>query len=206
MQKKFIFISLLSIFCFLLNNCSTIKNSIQLVELQQLDSTIIIDVRYATKNNFTGEILYPTSKIYLIDKVAFQIVKVNQYLKDHYGLRLKIFDGYRPLSVQKKMWSIIPDERYVANPKKGSRHNRGCAVDLTLIDSTGNELDMGTKYDDFSEKSHIDFYDLPDHVIKNRRLLLETMTKFGFTPLQTEWWHFDYKDWERYPILDIEIK
>ncbi len=206
MQKKFIFISLLSIFCFILNNCSTIKNSIQLVELQQLDSTIIIDVRYATKNNFTGEILYPTSKIYLIDKVAFQIVKVNQYLKDHYGLRLKIFDGYRPLSVQKKMWSIIPDERYVANPKKGSRHNRGCAVDLTLIDSTGNELDMGTKYDDFSEKSHIDFYDLPDHVIKNRRLLLETMTKFGFTPLQTEWWHFDYKDWERYPILDIEIK
>ena len=206
MQKKFIFISLLSIFCFILNNCSTIKNSIQLVELQQLDSTIIIDVRYATKNNFTGEILYPTSKIYLIDKVAFQIVKVNQYLKDHYGLRLKIFDGYRPLSVQKKMWSIIPDERYVANPKKGSRHNRGCAVDLTLIDSTGNELDMGTKYDDFTEKSHIDFYDLPDHVIKNRRLLLETMTKFGFTPLQTEWWHFDYKDWERYPILDIEIK
>jgi D-alanyl-D-alanine dipeptidase len=104
------------------------------------------------------------------------------------------------------MWEIIPDERYVANPQKGSRHNRGCAVDLTLIDSTGKELDMGTPYDDFSEKSHIDFFQLPDTVINNRKLLQEVIIKFGFIPLKTEWWHFDYKDWEKYPVLDIEIK
>lgn len=206
MKRKFLLLSLLYVFCFIINNCASIKNPTELVELQKLDSTLVIDVRYATKNNFTGEILYPTSKIYLIDEVAYQIVKVNQYLKNNFGLRLKIFDGYRPLSVQKEMWNIISDERYVANPKKGSMHNRGCAVDLTLVDSTGNELEMGTQYDDFSEKSHIDYFNLSDQVLKNRKILLQTMTKFGFIPLKTEWWHFDYKDWEKYPILDIEIK
>lgn len=106
----------------------------------------------------------------------------------------------------KRMWEIMPDERYVANPSKGSRHNRGCAVDLTLIDSLGNELDMGTSYDDFTEKSHIDYQDLPPKVLQNRKLLRETMMKFGFVPMRTEWWHFDYKDWKKYPILDIDIE
>ncbi|MCX7611899.1 MAG: M15 family metallopeptidase, partial [Ignavibacterium sp.] len=124
--------------------CSTSKNSVELVDIHQLDPTIILDVRYATKNNFTGEVLYSTSKVYLIKEVAVQLIQANEYLKKNYGLRIKIYDGYRPLSVQKKMWEIMPDERYVANPAKGSRHNRGCAVDVTLVDSLGNELDMGT--------------------------------------------------------------
>jgi len=127
-------------------------------------------------------------------------------LKEKYNLRLKVYDGYRPLSVQKKMWAIMPDERYVANPAKGSRHNRGCAVDLTLVDSLGNELDMGTPYDDFTEKSHIDYKNLPPEVLRNRRILQEAMTKFNFILMRTEWWHFDYKGWEKYPILDIPIK
>lgn len=195
-----------SIFCFFLSSCISINSKYKLINIQQLDSTIIVDVKYATENNFTGKILYQSSKVFLIEEAAKNLVKANQYLKENYGLKLKIYDGYRPLSVQKKMWEIIPDERYVANPQKGSRHNRGCAVDLTLIDSTGKELDMGTPYDDFSEKSHIDFFQLPDTVINNRKLLQEVMIKFGFIPLKTEWWHFDYKDWEKYPVLDIEIK
>jgi len=178
----------------------------KLVNIQELDSTILIDVRYATKNNFTGQKLYETDKVYLIKEAAQDLVKANKYLKEKYNLRLKIYDGYRPLSVQKKMWAIMPDDRYVANPAKGSRHNRGCAVDLTLVDSLGNELDMGTHYDDFTEKSHIDYKNLPPEVLRNRRILQEAMTKFNFTPMRTEWWHFDYKGWEKYPILDIPIK
>jgi D-alanyl-D-alanine dipeptidase len=178
----------------------------KLVNIQELDSTILIDVRYATKNNFTGQKLYETDKVYLIKEAAQDLVKANKYLKEKYNLRLKIYDGYRPLSVQKKMWAIMPDDRYVANPAKGSRHNRGCAVDLTLVDSLGNELDMGTPYDDFTEKSHIDYKNLPPEVLRNRRILQEAMTKFNFTPMRTEWWHFDYKGWEKYPILDIPIK
>jgi len=178
----------------------------KLVNIQELDSTILIDVRYATENNFTGQRLYEIAKVYLIKKAAEALVKANKYLKEKYNLRLKVYDGYRPLSVQKKMWAIMPDERYVANPIKGSRHNRGCAVDLTLVDSFGNELDMGTPYDDFTEKSHIDYKNLPPEVLRNRRILQEAMTKFNFTPMRTEWWHFDYKGWEKFPILDVEIK
>jgi D-alanyl-D-alanine dipeptidase len=192
--------------CFFFFIESTYSQKYQLINIQELDSTILLDVRYATENNFTGQKLYETNKVYLIKEVAESLVKAHKYLKEKYNLRLKVYDGYRPLSVQKKMWKIIPDDRYVANPAKGSRHNRGCAVDLTLVDSLGNELDMGTPYDDFTEKAHIDYANLPDNVLRNRKILQEVMTKFGFKTMQTEWWHFDYKDWEKYPILDIEIK
>lgn len=191
---------------FLLTTNSVYSQKHRLVNIQELDSTILIDVRYATENNFTGQKLYETNKVYLIKEAARDLIKAHKYLKEKYNLRLKIYDGYRPLSVQKKMWAIMPDDRYVANPAKGSRHNRGCAVDLTLVDSLGNELDMGTPYDDFTEKSHIDYKNLPPEVLRNRKILQEAMRKFNFTPMRTEWWHFDYKGWEKYPILDIEIK
>ncbi len=206
MKKLQTLISIWLSICFFFSSCYQTKNEIQLVDIHQLDSTIKLDIRYATENNFTGKILYKSSRVYLVKEAAEQLVKVNQYLKSKYNLRIKIYDGYRPLSVQKKMWEIVPDERYVANPSKGSRHNRGCAVDLTLIDSLGNELDMGTPYDDFSEKSHIDYKNFPEQILKNRELLQEAMTRFGFIPLKTEWWHFDYKEWNKFPILDIEIK
>ena len=206
-MKKFDFlISLAFALSFLFLVDSLYAQRSKLVNIQELDSTILIDVRYATKNNFTGQKLYETDKVYLIKEAAQDLVKANKYLKEKYNLRLKIYDGYRPLSVQKKMWAIMPDDRYVANPAKGSRHNRGCAVDLTLVDSLGNELDMGTLYDDFTEKAHIDYEKLPTDVLKNRKILQEAMTKFNFTPMRTEWWHFDYKGWEKYPILDIPIK
>lgn len=206
-MKKFQpLLSSLFLICFFISACYQPKSEINLIDIHQLDPTIKLDVRYATENNFTGKILYSSSRVYLVREVAEQLVKVNQYLKDNYKLQIKIYDGYRPLSVQKKMWELIPDERYVANPAKGSRHNRGCAVDLTLIDSLGNELDMGIPYDDFTEKAHIDYLNLPEIVLTNRKILQEAMMKFGFIPLMTEWWHFDYKDWKNYPVLDIDVK
>ena len=125
-----------------------------LVLVKNIDSTIVEDVRYATTNNFTGQVLYPSSKVYLRLAAAEKLAEANKYLKENYNYRIKVFDGYRPLHVQKIMWQIMPDDRYVADPKKGSKHNRGAAVDITLIDSTGAQLDMGTPYDNFTKKAH----------------------------------------------------
>jgi D-alanyl-D-alanine dipeptidase len=122
------------------------------------------------------------------------------------GCGLKIFDGFRPLSVQKKMWEVFPHPGYVADPKKGSRHNRGAAVDVTLIRlADGAELPMPTPYDDFTTKAHRNFNELPAEAILNRALLERVMAKHGFIGLPTEWWHFDDNDWERYPILDVDV-
>lgn len=182
------------------------QSDTSIVPLRSIDSTIATDVRYATANNFTGKVLYPTANVYLRKVVAEKLAQVQKELVSTHKLRLKVFDGYRPLSVQRKLWEIMPDSRYVANPKNGSRHNRGAAVDLTLIDSTGRELDMGTPYDDFTEKAHRNFDKLPAEVIENRKLLENAMVKYGFEPLDTEWWHFDYSGWKNFSILDYEIK
>ncbi|MBU2508520.1 MAG: M15 family metallopeptidase, partial [Bacteroidetes bacterium] len=118
---------------------------------------------------------------------------------------IKIFDGYRPLSVQKIMWEVFPDDRYVANPATGSMHNRGAAVDITLIDSLETDLDMGTEYDDFTKKAHYECSELSAEVKANRKLLRDVMIKFGFEPIETEWWHFDFKGWKNYSILNEPI-
>ncbi|MBZ0181050.1 MAG: M15 family metallopeptidase [Melioribacteraceae bacterium] len=176
-----------------------------IVYLGSIDSSIVMDVKYATINNFVGKVLYPTDKVYMRKIVAQKLSEANKYLRENYNLSIKIFDGYRPLSVQKLMWEILPDPRYVADPSKGSRHNRGAAVDITLIDENGNEIEMGTPYDDFTEKAHYDYEELSDDVKANRKLLRDVMIKFGFEPLETEWWHFDFKGWENFPILDYQI-
>jgi D-alanyl-D-alanine dipeptidase len=177
-----------------------------LVWLRDIDSTILTDVRYATANNFTGKVLYKSDKIYLRKVVAESLSVAHKYLMRNYALRIKVFDGYRPHSIQKLMWEVMPDERYVANPAKGSRHNRGAAVDLTLVDVTGKEIDMGTPYDDFSEKSHIDYKQFSTNVLTYREILRSTMKKFGFEAMSYEWWHFDFKGWNNFPIIDIEIE
>jgi len=174
-----------------------------LLWINSLDSTIVTDVRYATADNFTGQVLYSSSKVLLRAEAAKKIVEANARLLKEKGLRLKIYDGYRPLSVQKKMWVIMPDDRYVANPAKGSRHNRGCAVDLTIIDKDGNELPMGTAYDDFTEKAHFNYKGLSSEERANRDLLRSLMIESGFEPITSEWWHFDFKGWQGYSILDI---
>ena len=202
-MRKITIIIIHVLFAFSISNA---QSDTLIVPLLSIDTTIVTDVKYATKNNFTGKILYSTNKIYIRKIVGVALSKIQTDLLVNHNYKLKIFDGYRPLSVQKKMWKILPDDNYVANPATGSRHNRGAAVDVTIIDSLGNELEMGTEYDNFTEKAHFAFSDLSDNVKANRTLLRNIMVKYGFNPIKTEWWHFDFSGWENFSILDVEIK
>ncbi len=195
-----LFISLLAFAC----GGQTFENS-GFIEVKKIDPDIRLDIRYATDSNFTHQKLYPVAKCYLRKEAAESLGAVQKELESM-GLGLKVYDGYRPLSVQKKMWKILPDTNYVANPAVGSRHNRGTAVDVTLVDSTGRELEMPTPFDDFTERAHRDYPNLPEKVIKNRGLLQDIMERHGFVGLSTEWWHFDLKDWKKYPVEDIPLK
>ncbi|ANQ47933.1 M15 family metallopeptidase [Flammeovirga sp. MY04] len=162
------------------------------VDLEQLDSMFILDIRYATTNNFTKKVLYDCPKALLRKIVALQLVKVQQELVKQ-GYRIKIFDAYRPLTTQWRMWKAYPDRRYVADPNKGSWHNRGLAIDLTLCTLEGKQLDMGTHYDYFGKEAWPSYQKLPKEVLENRKLLAKTMFKYGFGPTSTEWWHYSYR-------------
>lgn len=176
------------------------------VELVALDPTFVIDVRYATENNFMKQKVYPVAKAYLRREAAEALVRVQARLKPQ-GLGLKIYDGYRPLSVQRILWKILPDSRYVANPDKGSKHNRGAAVDLTLVDlATGAEREMPTEYDNFTERAGPHDEHCTPAARKNRTALQEAMTAEGFEIIDHEWWHFDYKTWKKYGISDHPIQ
>lgn len=169
------------------------------VDLEKLIPNIVLDMRYASDNNFLGRKVYAESKCLLRYSAAKRLVKVQQELERE-GLRLKIFDCWRPLAVQKQMWKIKPDSRYVANPKQGSRHNRGMAIDLTLIDESGNELEMPTGFDDFTPKAHRNYSGASPQAQSNSQLLEQVMVDQGFLPLKTEWWHFDAPGWEQFPV------
>jgi D-alanyl-D-alanine dipeptidase len=184
---------------------STEMDDERLVNIGALIPGIRLDIRYATVNNFTQRKLYPIARCYLRKRVAERLAEVQQELQAQ-GLGLKVFDCYRPLSIQKQLWALLPDERYVIDPRKGSRHNRGAAVDVTLVDLKGNELEMPTPYDEFSESAHRDYLLLPASALRNRDLLERVMTRHGFQGLPTEWWHFDAQGWEQYPILDQPLK
>ena len=181
---------------------TTSNNNFHLVDLQTVIPTIKLDLRYATINNFTGKKIYSIAQCFLQESAALALKQVQEELA-LLGLSLKVFDGYRPLSVQYLFWQLVPDEHYVADPKKGSRHNRGCAVDVTCVKLDGTEILMPTDFDDFTERAHSDYMQLPAEAVKNRALLRTLMERYGFTVLVTEWWHFDYKGWEQYPVLDI---
>lgn len=174
------------------------------VDVRSINPRIAIDIRYATTNNFVKQKLYPQARCILRTPVAQQLSQVQTDLEKQ-GLGLKVYDCYRPLSVQKRLWEIVPDERYVANPANGARHNRGAAVDLTLVDRTGKELPMPTAFDDFTERASRSYTELPAPVLKNRQLLENAMVRAGFTPLSTEWWHFDSKGWQNFPVRDISF-
>ncbi|MGA7160133.1 MAG: M15 family metallopeptidase [Bacteroidota bacterium] len=177
----------------------------ELVDILSVNPTIVLDIRYATDNNFTHHKLYPVAKCLLRREPAESLSAVQKELRTR-GLGLKIFDGYRPLSIQKKLWEAVPDARYVADPSKGSRHNRGAAVDLTIIDSLGNEIAMPTPFDNFTVKAHCDYMKLPKKILKNRALLEKMMERHGFLRMSTEWWHFDFHGWGKYKILDIPLE
>jgi D-alanyl-D-alanine dipeptidase len=183
----------------------SLADSTELVEVTQLEPTIRVDLRYATIDNFVHRAVYPKSaRCYLRRAVALRLAAVQKQLQRQ-GLGLKVFDCYRPLSAQRALWAVVPDERYVASPDKGSRHNRGAAVDLTLVDGDGHELAMPTAYDAFSERAHRSYQALPATVLANRQRLEAAMVGQGFVPLPTEWWHFDDGDSARYPLSDLSF-
>jgi D-alanyl-D-alanine dipeptidase len=173
----------------------------ELVELRFFIPTLVIDLRYATKHNFTGQVLYVSTDCSLIQPTARKLLSAQNEFRS-LALGLKVFDAFRPLSVQRRLWEIFPDDRYVANPAIGSRHSRGTAVDVTLIDLAGNELEMPTSFDEFTVQAHRSYQNLPKRVVENRKLLEDVMTRNGFVGLTTEWWHFDDSAWEHYPIID----
>jgi D-alanyl-D-alanine dipeptidase len=180
----------------------------KMIELKSLVPGIVYDLRYATVNNFMRRLMYPagTNTSFLRSPAARALQKVQQELQAK-GLGLKIYDAYRPYSVTVKFWELVKDERYVANPSRGSGHNRGIAVDLTLISLTTNkELDMGTGFDDFSDTAHHTFSKLPEAVLKNKALLKTTMEKSGFRAYSAEWWHYSWPDAAKYEILDIDFR
>jgi D-alanyl-D-alanine dipeptidase len=175
-----------------------------LVRLLTLDPDFVLDIRYATAHNFTRQQIYPRAEALLVAPSARKLVAAQRYFKQR-GYRIKIYDAYRPLSAQYRLWAVVPDARYVANPKTGSVHNRGCAVDLTLVDSTGTELRMPTPWDDFTPAAQAD-YQGPDSTIRrNVRLLQVGMTQAGFEIYPPEWWHFNDRDWRKFPILDVDF-
>lgn len=186
---------------FVLTGCKATQTQ-DLVDVECAVPGVVLDIRYATTNNFTGQVLYPSSKCYLRRSTAEKLANVQSQLRPM-GLGLKVYDGYRPLSVQRKMWKVYPVPGYVADPKRGSRHNRGAAVDLTLIHTNGAEVPMPSPYDSFTETAHRDSTNAAPEALANRDLLERVMVKNGFEGLPTEWWHFDDLDWRKYPLMDI---
>lgn len=178
-----------------------------LVELIKLDSTIKLDIRYATKNNFLGKPVYKQARAFLQRPAAEALVRVNHQLKS-LGFGLVVFDGYRPWSVTKTFWDATPQDKkiFVADPSQGSRHNRGCAVDLSMISlATGQLVQMPSDYDEMTERSHINYECAAPEAKKLRDTLRSAMEAEGFAVYEPEWWHYDYKDWKEYPIQNQQF-
>ncbi len=178
-----------------------------LVELQKLDPTIRLDIRYATKNNFLGKAVYKQARAFLQRPAAEALMRANQSLRKQ-GYGLVVFDGYRPWAVTKVFWDVTPADKkiFVADPSKGSRHNRGCAVDLSLFDlQSGAEVKMPSEYDEMTERAHINYECATPEAKRLRGLLYAAMTAEGFAVYEPEWWHYDFKDWKQYPIGNIKF-
>lgn len=177
----------------------------ELMELVRLDPRIKLNIHYARDDNFLGFPVYKQARAFLQKPSAQALKRVHDRLREK-GYGIVVFDGYRPWSVTRLMWDRTPPEKrqYVADPSKGSRHNRGCAVDLSLIDlETGEEVAMPSPYDDFTERAHSNYPGGTEESRRLRDLLRSEMEKEGFTVYPYEWWHFDYNDWKTHPILDL---
>lgn len=160
------------------------------IRLSDYSDDFAYDLRYATKNNFLKAKVYDCAECYTRVKTAKALLAANKEFRE-LGVKIKFYDCYRPNSVQYKMWKIVPNPQYVANPVKGSIHNKGGAVDITLVELDGKELDMGTDFDFFGKRAYHDNFDLPQPILDNRKLLKETMEKHGFWSIRTEWWHYN---------------
>jgi zinc D-Ala-D-Ala dipeptidase len=178
----------------------------KMVALTKYLQPLLVDWKYASADNFTKQVLYDKPEAFVRLPAAKALQAIQAELKQK-NVGLKFYDAYRPYSVTRKMWEIVPDERYAANPAKGSGHNRGIAVDLTLVDmETGKELLMPTTFDDFSEKAHHNYMQLDPEAIANRQLLRGIMEKHGFIALETEWWHYYLPDPTKYALMDLDFK
>lgn len=177
-----------------------------LLEIKRYVPGIKLDIRYATKNNFMKQVMYKQARAFARRPVVEQLKRIQAELKPK-GYGLKIFDAYRPYTITVEFWKKASDKNFVANPAKGSKHNRGCAVDLTLIDlKTGKDVPMPTPYDSFEAAAAPHYNKLPKDLIKNRDFLIKTMHAHGFKVIYNEWWHFDFNGWPEYELMDIPFE
>ncbi len=179
-----------------------------LVDPTQLHAGILLDIRYATTNNFLATRIYRQARAFLQRPAAEALVRAHQRLQRH-GYGLLLYDAYRPWYVTRIFWDATPAQHkvFVADPQQGSRHNRGCAVDLTLYDlASGQALDMPSGYDEFSERAHADYSGGSETQRRHRDLLRQAMEAEGFTVYPEEWWHYDCQGWQRYPIMNLRFE
>jgi len=161
-----------------------------IVNLKNYSNDFVYDMKYATDDNFLKEKLYPCAECFLRVKTVKSLLEANKTFSQK-GYKIKLFDCYRPIAIQKKMFKIVPDPNFVANPKKGSIHNRGGAVDISLVDSLGSEINMGTKFDFFGEEASHNYQNLSDEILANRKFLKEIMLQNNFKSFDSEWWHYN---------------
>ena len=159
------------------------------------------DLRYASENNFLKKKVYPCGRVFLINEAAEALLNASEICQKQ-KLKLVVFDAYRPISIQKKMYNLVKNPAYVADPKKGSKHNRGCAVDVGVANANGL-LYMGTEFDDFTEKAHYSNTNISAEAKANRLILRTIMEQSGFVPYEKEWWHFNFKKTD-YPLSDFQ--
>lgn len=177
-----------------------------LVDLEKYIPGIVLDIKYATNDNVTGVKMYNSARAFVRKPVAEALKQIQAELNQQ-GLGLHIHDAYRPFAATLTLYNAVKDTNFVAPPWRGSRHNRGCAVDLTVIDlKTKKQLDMPTEIDAIDKKAYVSYTDLPEEALKNRRMLIEIMERHGFKVYPNEWWHYDFKGWKNYEILDIPFE
>jgi len=174
----------------ILLNIAKENDSNAFVNIRNYSNDFVFDMKYATTDNFLKEKVYPCAECFLRVKTVKALLEANKAFLEK-GFRIKLYDCYRPKAIQKKMWKIVPDANFVANPKKGSIHNRGGAVDITLVDSAGVELNMGTQFDFFGKEAGHNFLDFSAEILANRRLLKEIMLQHHFKSFDSEWWHYN---------------
>jgi len=178
----------------------------QLLDIKKTVPGIVLDIRYATSNNFTHKKVYTSARAFARLKVVRALAGVQSELSKQ-GLGLKVFDAYRPYAETLLFWDIIHDTAYVASPVTGSRHNRGCAVDVSIIElKTGKELQMPTPFDDFTMKAGAGYQQVAPAAKLNRQRLISIMSKYGFTVYPSEWWHFDFNGWKDYELMDLSFE
>lgn len=173
------------------------------VSIKEYSLDFVFDMKYATTDNFLKQQVYDCAECFLRYGTVKKLINANNEFIS-LGYRIKLYDCYRPLDIQKKMWNIVSNPIYVADPKKGSIHNRGGAVDITLVDSKGNELDMGTQFDHFGPEASHNFLQLSKEVIENRKLLKQVMLNNGFTIFESEWWHYNSRNGSQLPLANFK--